>query len=159
MELSEEEKTFLKMPKSSTDYVKIDDEKFRTNIQVMAAKLRMSLRNQEEKGSQGLEEQDEEAEMASKRVFDSMRGLVDFRKKRVTDMVTCKRIKVPEAAEASKEAKIQVLINNLEDVVTRNGKKETTCQRAGGANSFTTMSKEAEYPGEGESRRINPPGF
>ena len=59
-------------------------------------------------------------------------------------MVTCTRIKVPDAAEASKEAKIQVIINNLEDVVTRNGKKEATCRRAGRASLFTTMSEEAQ---------------
>ena len=32
-------------------------------------------------------------------------------------MAGCKTIKVPDAAEAAKEAKIQFLINNLEDVV------------------------------------------
>ena len=32
-------------------------------------------------------------------------------------MVTCKRITVPEAAKNGKEAKIQLLINNLEEVL------------------------------------------
>ena len=51
-------------------------------------------------------------------------------------MVTCKRITVPFAAEASKEAKIQVPVDNLEDAVKRNSRKEAAflilcrhCQR------------------------------
>ena len=136
VELDEDEKSFLRMPKSATDYVKIDEEKFKTSIQMTAAKLRMSLREQEEQGSQELESQSVEAVLESRRVFNCDEGRIDFRKKRVTDMETCKRISIPDAAEASKEAKIQVLINNLEDVVARNGKKEGSCRRAG---SSTTM--------------------
>ena len=99
----------------------------------MAAKLRMSLKEVDEEvqrraqdaaapptrcastrdPQQGANDDEDEAMMASKRVFDVEEGLVDFRKKRVTDMVTCKRIQVPDAAEAAKEAKIQVLVNNL----------------------------------------------
>ena len=139
-ELDEDEKMFLRMPKSATDYAKIDEEKFKTSIQVTAAKLRMNLREQGEQSSQGLESQHEEAELESRRVFNPDEGIVNFKKKRVTDMETCKRISVPDAAEASKEAKIQVLINNLEDVVARNGKKEASCRRTG---SSTTMSEGA----------------
>ena len=80
----------------------------------------MSLQEQEEDAAQRLDAEEEEALLASKRVFDCETGEVDFRKKRVTDMVTCKRITVPFAAEASKEAKIQVLVDNLEDAVKRN---------------------------------------
>ena len=129
VELSGEEKEFLKMPKSATDFVKIDEEKMKTSIQVMAAKLRMSLKEVDEEGQrgaqgaaarptrcastrvpqQGANEDEEEAMMASKRIFDVEEGSVDFRKKRVTDMVTCKRIQVPDAAEAAKEAKIKSL--------------------------------------------------
>ena len=122
VELNEDEKEFLKLPKSATDFAKIDGESFQTNIQVMAAKLRMGVREHEDNGSQGMDEQAQEAVMATRRVFDRDDGVVDFRKKRVTDMETCKRITPPDAAEASREAKIQVLIDNLEDVVTKNGR-------------------------------------
>ena len=50
VEVNEDEKEFLKLPKSATDFVKIDEESFKTNIQVMAAKLRMGLREHEENG-------------------------------------------------------------------------------------------------------------
>ena len=133
----------MRLPKSATDYAKIDTEKLKTSIQVTAAKLRMSLQEQEEGAAQGLDEQEEEAILASKRVYDQEEGKVDFRKKRVTDMATCKRITVPNAAEASKEAKIQVLVNNLEDAVRRNQKKEAECLKAGGPDSLSTMSEAA----------------
>ena len=53
----------------------------------MAAKLRMSLRAEEE-----------EEERASKRVYDEEKGTADFRKKRVTDSTLNKRINVPYPA-------------------------------------------------------------
>ena len=100
----------MKLPKSATDFSRIEEESFKTNIQVMAAKLRMGVKDHEENGSQGLDDQAQEAVMATMRVYDSEVGTVDFRKKRVTDMETCKRIKPPDAAEAAKEAKIQVFL-------------------------------------------------
>ena len=143
VEVTENEKTFLRLPKSATDYVKIDEEKLKTSIQVTAAKLRMSLQDQEDGAAPRLDEQEEEALLASKRVYDPEEGQIDFRRKKVTDMATCKRITVPNAAEASKEAKIQVLINNLEDVVKRNGRKEAAFLKAGGPDSLSTMSESA----------------
>ena len=53
VEISADEKEFLKLPKSATDFVGIN-EKIETSIQIMAAKLRMALKNQEEKGDEGL---------------------------------------------------------------------------------------------------------
>ena len=143
VEVSEEEKSFLRLPKSATDYAKIDAEKLKTSIQVTAAKLRMSLQEQEDGAAHRLDEQEEEALLASKRVYDPEEGKIDFKKKKVTDMTTCKRITVPSAAETSKEAKIQVLINNLEDVVKRNGTKEAAFLKAGGPDSLSTMSESA----------------
>ena len=85
-----------------------------------------------------------EALFASRRVFDCETGEVNFRKKRVTDMVTCKRITAPFAAEASEEAKIQVLVDNLDDAVKRNSKKAAAFLKAGGLNSLSTLSEEAQ---------------
>lgn len=153
VEVDEDEKEFLRLPKSATDYVKVDEEDVKTNIQVMAAKLRMSIREKKENGgldggsgpargpdvqnggrrgpARGLDLQNKDAVLASKQVFDVEEGSVDFKKKQVTAMVTCKRITVPEAAENQKEAKIQVLVNNLEDVVRKSMKDEARCLRAG----------------------------
>ena len=143
VELSEDEKAFLKLPKSATDFVQIDEEKVETNIQVMAAKLRMALREQSEGGgvaSQGLEEQ--EALLASQRVFDRETGSADFRKLKVTELPTCKRITVPDAAKPAEEAKIQVLIDGLEEVMKKCEKAEKRCPRAGNSKASTLSDQQ-----------------
>ena len=89
----------------------------------------MSLQEQEDDengASEGLDQEEEEAILACKRVYDPEEGSVNFRWKRVTELANCKRITVPNAAEASKEAKIQVLVNNLEDAISRNRRKEAS---------------------------------
>ena len=58
-------------------------------------------------------------------------------KKRVTDIENCQRITVPDPAEASKESKIQVLIDNLEDVAKKAGREEQSFLRAGKSNLST----------------------
>ena len=133
--MSADEKAFLKLPK-------IDEESFKTNIQVMAAKLRMGLRENEDNAAKGMDDEVEDEVLASRRVFDSEVGCVDFRKKRMTDMETCKRIKPSDAAQAAKEAKIKLLIDNLEDVVMRNERKEKACLVDGRPRN-STLSAEA----------------
>ena len=102
IQLSDDEKEFLRLPKSATDFVNIDHEKIKTSIQVTAAKLRMSLREQEE-----IEEEGEgraqhgplqgraqhgpllQEVLASRRVYDPDERSVDMGKKRVTDIENC----------------------------------------------------------------------
>ena len=56
-------------------------------------------------------------------------------------MENCRRITVPDAAEASKESKIQVLIDNLEDVAKKAGREEQSCLKAGSSN-LSTMTEQ-----------------
>ena len=116
----------------------------------MAAKLRMALKNQEETGEEGLEVEEQEALLASRRVFDPEAKIEDMRKLRVTDLPTCKRITVPEAAEPVKEAKIQVLIDGLEEATRKNGRK--TCPKAG-KSSLSTLTDQQRRGKESLLRR------
>ena len=141
IQLSDDEKEFLKLPKCATDFVKLDPQKIKTSIQVTAAKLRMSLKEQEEVEEEGGERAPQEPLLASRRVYDPEDRSVDMSKKRVTDMENCRRITVPDAAEASKESKIQVLIDNLEDVAKKAGREEQSCLRAGSSN-LSTMTEQ-----------------
>ena len=152
VEISADEKEFLKLPKSATDFVGINEEKIETSIQIMAAKLRMALRNQEEEGEEGLEAEEQEALLASRRVFDPEAKIEDMRKLRVTDLPTCKRITVPEAAEPAKEAKIQVLIDGLEEAMRENGRKEKACPKAG-KSSLSTLTDQQKRGKESLLRR------
>ena len=92
------EKEFLKLPKSATDFVEINEETVNTNIQVMA------LREQED-NTGGMDAEGLEAVLEGRRVYNRQDGSVDLRKMRATDMPTCKRTTVPNAAEASKGPK------------------------------------------------------
>ena len=84
VEISKEEEEYLKVPNSMTDFGKLDGEKVKTGIQVMTAKLRMSVRANEEISSQGLETlQGKKEEMESRRVYSEEKNVADFRKKRV----------------------------------------------------------------------------
>ena len=90
--------------------------------------------------------------MASRRVFDPEARIEDMRKLRVTDLPTCERITVPEAAEPAKEAKIQVLIDGLEEAMRKNGRKEKTCPKAG-KSSFSTLPDQQRRGKESLLRR------
>ena len=127
VEVSEDEIEFLRLPKSATDYARVDEESFKTNIQVMAAKLKMGMRENEDSDSKGMDGEAQDQILESRRVCDTEQGSVDFRKKRVTDTKTFKRKKPSDAAEAAKEAKIKVMINNLEDMVMKNCMKVEVC--------------------------------
>ena len=142
VELNEDEKEFLKLPKSATDYVRVDRDKVKTSIQVTAAKLRMSLMEQEGNDSQGMEVPDDELMLAGRRVYDPDEGNVDMSKKKVTDMANCRRITVPDAATVSKESELQVLIDNLEDVLMKAGKEEASCLKAGGVVKSTMTEQQ-----------------
>ena len=155
IQLSDDEKEFLRLPKSATDFVNIDHEKIKTSIQVTAAKLRMSLREQEEIEDEGegraqhgpLQGRAQHGPLlqevlASRRVYDPDERSVDMGKKRVTDIENCRRITVPDAAEASKESKIQVLIDNLEDVAKKAGREEQSFLRAGKSNLSTLTEQQ-----------------
>ena len=67
--MNEDKKAFLKLPKSATDFPKIQKESFKNNIQVMAAKLRMGLIKNEENGAQGMYADAEHETLESRRMF------------------------------------------------------------------------------------------
>ena len=61
---------------------------------------------------------------------------------RVTDLPTCKRITVPESANPTEEAKIQVLIDGLEEVMKKCGKAEAKCLKAGSTQLSTLTAQQ-----------------
>ena len=116
VEIDEDEAAFLKCPASIAEVPKLDVERFKTDIQAMASKVRMSMRNGETQNSaQGLED-----EIKATSVFEN--NTLNFSKKRVTDMKGCRRVYVPGPCE--KESKLQCLINSLEDIVEKAAKEE-----------------------------------
>ena len=126
----------MKLPNSLTDFANVDVESMQTEVKVMEAKLRMSVRAEEDNdGAQGLEEQ--EAEQACRRVYDEAEKTVDFRKKRVTDTGLNKRITLSEPVATRVEVKIQDLVNDLGEAIFKAGRKQACCLRAGKKSSST----------------------
>ena len=137
-DLNEDEREYLKLPNSLTDFANVDVESAKTEVRVMEAKLRMSIRNQdEEDGAQGVEEQ--EAELAGKRVYDETERVVDFRKKKVTDTGLNKRITLPDPVDMRVEVKIQDLVNDLDEAISKAGGEERRSLRAGN-QSYSTLT-------------------
>ena len=129
VEVNEAEKEYLRVPNSMTDFKKLDVEQALTCVQVTAAKLRMSFR--ESGDSQGMDSQHLQEEIKSKLVYDEESKTVDYRKKRVTDMSTNKRISAPKAAPVEQEMKIQMLVQSLENIVKKAGERQEKFPRAG----------------------------
>ena len=105
VEVTPDEEEYLKLPNSMTDFALVDVENVKTGIQSMAAILRMSVRESKENSSQGMDRQEEEAVMASRRVYDSELREADFRKKRVTDSNLNKRTTDPLPVDPDIEVK------------------------------------------------------
>ena len=56
VEVNEDEKSFLRLPKNFTDVDKIDEHKMKCDIQMMSAKLRMDVKNKEQNEEVDLDE-------------------------------------------------------------------------------------------------------
>ena len=107
----------------------------KTDIQAMASKIRMDLSNKQS-GGEGQASQGLEDEIQATRVFDPHTNTLDFGKRKVTEMKTCKRIQVP--GPCLKEAKLQTLVNQLEDIVEKAEEDEKQMKVGRTGNSFPT---------------------
>ena len=135
--MNEDEKEYLRIPNSMTDFNKLDVEAVLTCVQVTAAKLRMAFK---EEDSKGLEEEQEAEEVATKMVYEEDAKKVDYRKKRVTDMPTNKRITAPRAAPVENEIKIQMLVQTLEKIAKLAGKEDESRQWDGCSESTLSVA-------------------
>ena len=138
VEIDEDEGDFLSLPASIADLPKLDVERMKTDIQAMASKIRREMNNndggKEPQDSQGMEN-----EIEASNVFEPRSNTLDLGKQRVTDMKTCKRVHVPGPCKM--EAKLQTLINQLEDVVEK-------------AEADEKRRKVHSYPGSGCSSLV-----
>ena len=121
----------------------MDVESIQTEVKVMEAKLRMSVRGLEDSDSaQGLDEQ--EAELACKRVYDETEKVVDFRKKRVTDTGLNKRITLPYPVDTRTEEKIQDLVNDLDEAILRAGREDESGRLRAGKQNPSSLNNDQQ---------------
>ena len=117
----------------------MDVESIQTEVKVMEAILRMSVRGLEDSdGAQGLDEQ--EAELACKRMYDETEKVVDFRKKRVTDTGLNKRITLPYPVDTSTEEKIQ----NLDVAILRAGREDESGRLRAGKQNPSSLNNDQQ---------------
>jgi hypothetical protein len=158
IETTQDEEAYLRVPTKMADNCEFNKVKAMTDIQIMMAKVRMTIKRDEEDKEAGLSNEEidrvREVEADARRVVDMSAKVVDFSKKKVTDMKTCRRITLPSPLSGDLEAKLKTLEGGLEGAVLREekrvktlGKKETqlTDQEVRGHVSI----KEREKAGEG----------
>ena len=141
--MTPDEEEYLKLPNTMTDFAPVDVEKVKTGIQSTAAILRMSVRETGDNSSQGMDPQEQEAVMASRRVYDSDLREADFIKRRVTDSSLNKRTTVPLPVGPDMEVKIMGLFNSLEQLADKAWKEQEACLKDG-RRAQSTLSEQAK---------------
>jgi hypothetical protein len=127
--IDDDEAEFLKMPKNTTDFPVFNLERTLTDIAAMTCKLKMTFRDDEEipeDTTEGRKERMEniKEEVIANRVVNEEEKTVNFAKKRVTELKTCRRITVPKSLKSTRlETKIINLTSNLEEEVKKEHKK------------------------------------
>lgn len=155
VEIDEDERAFLRLPKLMTDYGVFDEEKTRTDIAMMANKIRMSIRKKEDSEDKEREEEGEELtelekeekhrreivrdkeELEKRRIYDRDNGELDFGRRRVTDMKSVRRINPPKPISVKEEAKVQVLVEKLEREVKKEKERSNKEQKEGKGTVLT----------------------
>ena len=121
----------------------MDVESIQTEVTVMEAKLRISVRGLEDSdGAQGLDEQ--EAELACKRVYDETEKVLDFRKRRVTDTGLNKRITLPYPVDTRTEEKIQDLVKDLDEAILRAGREDESGRLRAGKQNPSSLNNDQQ---------------
>ena len=145
VEIDEDEKAFLKLPQSMTDHSALDTTKLLTDVALMGSKLRMTIKSRLDEGlteeqinNRPYELKREEAVETAliTRVYDPNSKTVNFSKKRVTSMKTCRRVKIPDPLPEKEEAKVQSVISAIEAAITREAQRNKQLR-----SKHTTLTK------------------
>ena len=148
VEVDADEEAYLKLPKNMADFSKLNREKASTDIQMMACKIQMEIKNNEHEDDTNVNgenvENVEAPPMMNGKVFDSENLKVSFAEVRATDMKNCSRVTVPDAVKTrGLETKIQTLIGNIEEAVEledkKTGKLNQSCLTDGASDSGSRM--------------------
>lgn len=127
VETNDDEDAYLKIPNKMSDNTTFDKIKMMSDIQMMLFKIRMSVRKRNEDDKSGMNAEELEnvktIERDARNVVNMEEMTVDFAKRRVTDMKTCRRITLPKCLDGDTEAKLKTLEGSLEGAVLREEKR------------------------------------
>ena len=142
VDLDENEKAFLKLPKCMADFPKLEKEQMYTDIHVAAAKVRLDFKQKQNNDGEDLTEKENNEEIKSRMVFDLETKELDFSNRRVTDMKTCRRVYVPGPMNKH-ENKLQLLVGQLENAVDLECERMNSFPRDGESKSVYSVQQQA----------------
>ena len=114
---SAEEDSLLSLPAKFSTYQAITLEKVEVALQVSMAKARWELQSRKERGEGEAEEEQEWSEdwelaqQVEKTVYSKEEQKIDFSKRRVTDMKTCRSVFMPQPGTATEELVIANIVS------------------------------------------------
>ena len=80
------------------------------NTEVMTAKIRWEMKNREKRKDRPWSDGEEWIEVEKKTIYDEETNRIDFRKMKVTDLSSCRRIETPEELP---DKKIEIAIASV----------------------------------------------
>ena len=89
--ITEEQEAFLRLPPGYTTYERILEKDFEAEIELMATKARWEQMSKRDREGEDWNEEWQDSKMEQE-VFDSEHNKLDFSRKKVTDLPTCRRI-------------------------------------------------------------------
>ena len=138
--ISETQRSVLTLPPKFTTYEHISDTAMEAEMEVMNCKLRWENMNKAEREGETWTKEWERERMEKENVYDNQRQVMDFKKMRVTELPTCRRIMLPEPQEESIEIEMRSMTQRLKDVVS--GYKTEFCDRKGKIKQDNLSTKE-----------------
>jgi hypothetical protein len=145
VETNEDENAFLRVPNKMSDNTEFNKTKTMTDIQIMLCKIRMSVRKRDEDIKSEMTEEELEnvktLEREARKIVIMDEMTIDFAKRKVTDMKTCRRMTLPKCLDGETEAKLKTLEGCLEGAVLKEEKR------------IETRKKERDCPDRERSKR------
>ena len=116
-EISKNQQAILQLPPGFTTYEKITETEIETEIEIMMNKARWEQRNKREREGEEWTEELEDQEIEDSTVYDTNKNKLEFRKQRVTELPTCRRIHLPEYEDERFEIHLKILKEEMMDEV------------------------------------------
>ena len=147
--ISENQKALLKLPPGFTTYEAISDTRMEVELEAMLTKYRWEARSKEQRKGKPWSEEWQAEQMKASKVYDAENNKMEFKKRKVSDIPTCRRITLPEPIDEGIEIGIRATKQRMMDVIKEY--KEKYCDEKGRIGN-SNLTK-AEKAGLNECRR------
>ena len=138
--ITETQRSVLSLPPKFTTYENISDMAMEAEMEVMNCKLRWENMNKAERGGETWTKEWERERMEKESIYNNQRKVMDFKKMRVTELPTCRRVMLPDPQEESIEIEMRSMTQRLKDAVS--GYKSEFCDRKGKIKQDNLSTKE-----------------